>query len=205
MEVVGAFYRKQFSALKDKRSKRWQELKYAADRLEAYAQKNIHESIELILSLERTNTLITSYYYDIVRYKHFHGMLDSGKESPANLQKIFSYTTKWILREMPLYAVISEKYRSDVASRDEKEYASFIGFANHVNQLWALTWMESSYYQHTKQKAKLNLAEYNGTKNGDFLYLLKYRDFSVGGFEQILDCVMDHELLKNVMDDEVLD
>ncbi|MCK5131054.1 MAG: hypothetical protein KAR40_02755 [Candidatus Sabulitectum sp.] len=205
MGDIGAFYVEQYSALEEKRTKRRMELKLAADRLERYAQVHIHESVELVMSLERMDTLITSYYYDIIRYKHFHGMLDTGKESPANLQKIFSYTTKWILREMPLYAVISEKYRSDVASRDEKEYTSFNGFANHVNQLWALTWMESSYYQHTKQSAKLNLAEYNGTKNGDFLYLLKYRDFSVGGFEQILDCVMDHELLKKVMDDEVLD
>lgn len=190
MDQVGKFYKEQYDISKPKLEARTLELEKSAEQMESWLKREIDPSIELRLSLERLDSLVASYFYDIIRYKSFHGMLDSEGESKVNLQKIYAYTTKWILREKPLYAL-----RDDLKSlmeKDNKAGKQYIFFANNINERWALTWIESSYYAQTNKR--LNLA----AQSTDIYYSMQYRDFSVAWFEHLLDSEMNHEVLEQL-------
>jgi hypothetical protein len=103
MGKLGIFYQRQYDENKDKLGQRRLELIKASERLESWLKTKIDSKIDLLMSLERLDSLVNSYFYDIIRYKSFHGMLDPDKEAKVNFQKIFAYATKWILKEKPLY------------------------------------------------------------------------------------------------------
>ncbi len=158
------------------------ELKQAAVRLEGWAKNYIYDGIELVLCLERLDTLVTSYFYDITRYKHFHGMLDDGSEANVNFQKVYSYTAKWIIREKPIYVLIDDLRALQEHSPEKAQ--QYIEFATTVNEAWLIAWIESSYF--CQSGKDLCLAENNNDRDG-LLYSLKYRDFSVAWFEEWLN------------------
>jgi hypothetical protein len=124
MNKVGSFYKGHYNTNKAQLDLRAQELINAAERLESWTKRKISSQIYLSISLERMDSLVTSYFYDIIRYKSFHGMLDAEKESRINLQKIYSFTTKWIIREKPLYMQCD-----DLESLDEKSAQNIFIYA----------------------------------------------------------------------------
>jgi len=191
MNTVGNFYKKHYKLNKPQLDLRAQELINAAERLESWTQRKISTQIYLSISLERMDSLVTSYFYDIIRYKSFHGMLDEEKESRINLQKIYSFTTKWIIREKPLYMQCGD---IDVFTEEEKN--KYIYICNIINELWAVQWIESSYQMHTDTKLGLTVKE--SKNNYDFFYLMKYRDFSSAMFEELLDTKVNHEILQQL-------
>jgi hypothetical protein len=50
---------------------------------------------------------------------------------------------------------------------------------------------------HTESKLDLTVKE-NKNNNYDFFYLMKYRDFSVAMFEELLDTKVNHEILQQL-------
>lgn len=189
---LGDFYKSQYEANTEKMAARGEELGNAAERLSSWAQRKVHPSVDVCVSFERFDSLVTSYFYDITRYKHYHGMLDEGRKSRVNFQKIYAYTTKWILKEKPLYASIEDLGSLLKASPTAAE--EYIYFANVVNELWAIYWIESSYQVHTKERLGL----YSDDMPDGFLYVLKHRDFSVDWFEELLNSKFNHEIFEQL-------
>ena len=200
MDKLGIFYLEELDRLEDKVKSRVKELTEAARSLEKWAKKHISNDISFKLSLERLDTAVKSYALDIIRYKHFHGMLDEEKKANINFQKIYAFTIQWILREKPLYVVCTGL--KDKFENDNKNAVNIIEFSNYVNEIWAFSWMNISYYALTNEP--LDVEKHSDKNNvhssvrDDWLYLMKYRDFSVASFEIFLDSIFNHDLIKNL-------
>ena len=201
MDKIGEIYEEQIRLSKDKIIARQKELIACAKCLEKWAQKEYRDdSIELTLSLERLDLLVHSYFYDIIRYRSFHGMLDHDKESNVNLQKVYAFTAKWVLKEKPLICC-----RDDLRyamKEDDADAERYIKFAGNINEIWLLAWIESSYVKHHAKHQRAHLQLTDGLQKDNLIYKLKYREFSVSIFEELLNAKMglyenQHELQQN--------
>lgn len=189
MDKISAFYLDEYERRKDRLKNRRVELEETAQKMEEWAKTNISGDIELFLSLERFDSLFKNYCHDITRYKHFHGMLDEGKEANVNFQKIYAYTAKWILREKPLYATIGDL--QELKKESSQKVRDFIDFSNIVNELWLVQWIEVSYF--SQRRVELNLTRQldmsltEKSSSSSLIYLLTFREFSVDWFEEWLN------------------
>lgn len=90
MDQVSTFYLDAYKAKRPYLIERIKEILVIAEALEGSLRRKFPEfgaSVTICCATERLDTAITSYFYDLHRYKHFHGMLDTGNESRTNLQK----------------------------------------------------------------------------------------------------------------------
>ena len=125
---------------------------------------NTRDSVYLNTVLLRA--AITSYYYDIHRFKDF-----SGSEW-ANKHKQAAYTIKWIIRFRPIQIKESTKHISDEIFDINIKFALICGFA-------FLGRTVTDLIMKNKQKVDLNV---NGKKEycfyDELLYDLRYRQLS---------------------------
>lgn len=127
--------------------------------------------IEINYSSERLQDAIVSYFYDIYRYKDFHGMLDKPEEkSRINFQKIYSFTAKWVIKEKPFYTSLSED--------KECSEQSYLEYASTVNECIVLTWIKMSYFAHFQTEVKFTDTEWH-----KLVYTMKFRDIQTSNLE----------------------
>lgn len=173
MSQVGVFYRMALEESQPKRMERINEIKSAAKRVEQYAiNKMPGRGIVVACAVERLDTAITSYFFDVHRYKHFHGMLDNEK-SLVNFAKVYAFTSKWLAKERPFYL------KTDPVDANVDDW--YMRFANYINEIVILLWIQSSFKNHVGEKLKISPEE--ETK---LLYSLKYREVSTSFFELYL-------------------
>lgn len=190
MGQVSSFYTEAREKELPRILKRMDEITKAAICVERMLHKK-HAELKPILccSVERLDTALTSYFYDIYRYKHFHGMLGSenekksgdsgGEASRVNFAKIYAFTAKWLMKERPFYL----KTPQEVAVSEGRPSLSksYITDANLINEIVFMTWMCTNFESQRKEKLKIEPLE---TKK--ILYSLKYREISTAFFELFL-------------------
>ncbi len=139
MELVSKKYRDDLDKNKKFISDRCEELVLSASIFEDFLReefKGLNPSVDY--SSERLQDAIISYFYDISRYKDFHGMLKEGKQSYINFQKIYSFTAKWLIKEKPFYLNLPD----DTKSSD----AEYLLYASMINEYVVLSWVKISYF-----------------------------------------------------------
>jgi hypothetical protein len=111
-------------------------------------------------------SVITSYYYDIHRYKDFSG------SKWANQHKQAAYTIKWILRVCPIQIKENTRYISDEIFDINLKFAIVCGFAFLGNKVTDLI-------MKNKQSSDLNASDEKEVCFYDALmYDLRYRQLS---------------------------
>lgn len=106
-------------------------------------------------------------------------MLDKGKETKLNFQKIYSFVAKWIIREKPFYLEIKS---DELVRKNKKAYTEILYIANVINEKLIIDWIVVSYKSHFNKDLKFSAKE-----RKDLYYSMKYRDFSTGIFELLLN------------------
>jgi len=150
------------------------EIQAAARVLEASLKERFPSyGVLLSLALDRLDAAMASYFYDIHRYKHFHGMLSQSPPGLVNYAKVYAFTVKWLNREKPF------ALKKTVAGNDvEPEFLWYSGF---INEIIALSWVHLSYKANFG--VKLNTSQAEDIK---IFYTLRFRDFSTSLFELFL-------------------
>lgn len=193
MDKLGDFYVKEYLKNKNKYDLRKKEIELTAEALEKQLKKTISQEINLVYSVERLDTAVISFAYDIIRYKSFHGMLDENKNSLVNFPKIYAFMTKWIIREKPFTLGINN---IDSIENNTDLIEIYTKNSNIINELISLTWIEYSFRANYKGKKLQVISQKNNNSYIDdsLIYILKYRDFSTGLFEYILDLYFENAL-----------
>ena len=175
MNSVGDFYKTAYKETRPYYLSRIKEIQVSAECVEELLIKTFPACTGLTLccSMERLDTAITSYFYDIHRYKHFHGMLDIGKESKINFAKIYAFTAKWLLKERPFYL------RLDKSCKELP--APYLKYANYINELIFLYWLKASFKKLFNKDIVLSKKEEQKMR-----YSLKYREVSTSFLELFL-------------------
>lgn len=174
MRDISIFYTNALNDFADKRKSRKNELCAIAEVIEKQI-KTKHPSAECCILCDKRSLddAIVSYFYEIHRFKHFHGMLDNNKNGKVNYHKVFSFTAKWILRERPF--TLRMKENPSVTSTELLKDAALI------NEHILINWMR--FVSSFSLKADLSISTEETEK---ILYSMKYRDFSTGFFELFL-------------------
>jgi hypothetical protein len=128
--------------------------------------------VNLSCSTERLQDAAISYFYDIYRYKDFHGMLDDDSQSLINFQKVYAFGIKWLLKEKPFYLELLDDSNTD----DEL----YLEYASTINEDFALNWVVLSYQAQTKVKIEFPEDEWN-----KLIYTFKFRDTQTSLLELI--------------------
>lgn len=174
MSLVDNFY---LSAKRDYQPKlhgRMDEIKAAAGVLEASLRARFPAyGVVLSLALDRLDAAMASYFYDIHRYKHFHGMLSQDPPGLVNYAKVYAFTVKWLNREKPF-----SLKRTGASDAVEPEFLWYSGF---INELIALSWVHLSYKAIVGEKLITSKVE-----DKKIFYTLRFRDFSTSLFELFL-------------------
>jgi hypothetical protein len=153
-------------------SKRHDELITVAEVVEDLIKLEFPDSgVDVACSTERLQDAVASYFYDIHRYKDFHGMLDATLESRINFQKIYAFTIKWLLKEKPFYLVLPD---NSEGVTDEL----YLEFASTINENIALTWVKLSYHFQTGESIEFSDEEWD-----KIIYTLKFRDMQTSLLE----------------------
>ena len=105
LDKLGKFYLDACEAHEEQLAERFSELFESCVTFEKICQKQFGKQyVSLFCSVERLDSAVKSYFFDIYRYKHFHGMLDKNKETNINFPKIFAFTNQVVFeRETPLF------------------------------------------------------------------------------------------------------
>lgn len=188
MNKLGEVYRSGFNQNLGRFKKRRKEMISIAGQTEICLQNLLKEKfsefrdktygIDIIISIERLDLALSSYVYDVLKYKSFHGMLDDKKLARINFQKIYSFTIKWLIKEKPFYIEISGNITE---SKNKQMLAKVIELSNNINEIIVLNWIKLSLSS-TGRKVDFDRNEVDS-----IVYNLKYRDFSTGMFELFLD------------------
>lgn len=137
------------------------------------------ERFEPIVNLHLLDHLVTSYFYDVIRYKEFHFPLETRheckeNEDRINRYKIAAYTVKWIVRVKPLFIddlestnPMSEKQDALITTLNE-QFAVFVAtYILGINELYD--------------------EDFN-----DLVYQLCYRPYDEGAFELVFKNIGVH-------------
>jgi hypothetical protein len=189
MEKIGQFYTSALAANTPKIKQRYKEVQRCAERVEESVKKRFGgATFDLFQSDERLHSAIISYFFDAHRYKHFHGMLDPGKESKLNFPKIYAFMFKWLLKEKPFYAQINDQ---EVAKLDATQRRNFSIFVDRINEYICISWMQMSHKAHTGSLVCFEAGEVRR-----LTYSLKFRDVCPGYLELYLSTRVDYAALK---------
>ena len=187
MEKVGAIFIQEHDLSKNKLHKRCIEIERCAETVEKHLISIFGKNLILVLSAERLQCAITSYFYDVLRYKQFHGMLDKDKVSLVNFPKVYSYLSKWIIKEKPFYLDTSGfDFKSNELTDSEKKRLNRM--SNYINELILVSWYQESYEAHFKEPLIISSEE-----GKSFLYNFKYRPFSENILEMFFKQKIDNK------------
>lgn len=177
---VSSFYLNSLAERRDDLVSRAKELMAYAEFVEKRLNARHPElSPTVFCSMERLDTALASYFYDIHRYKHFHDMLGGEAGDPisrVNYAKVYAFTAKWFLKEKPFYVAISKELVGRVPLPE-----NYIKHANFLNETVFLLWMKASFRALMNKELTLNEKEHY-----KLLYTLKYREISTAIFELFL-------------------
>lgn len=154
--------------------------------VESMIQKDFPEC-EIVYSPERLDSATSSYFHDIFRYKEFHGMLDTGKESRINYPKIFAFTSKWILKDKPFFIDLKSKNIEEIYNDSQQK--RYFELCNSINEFILLVWMNDV---HKGQTEKLFL-DYKDFRS--LIYNFRFRDFDTGILELLFEQKCDSTLV----------
>lgn len=173
MKNVGSFFQCARIENKECLKSRDTEFRSAALSVENFLISKFPDlKFQLVCSVERLNTAVVSYFYDIHRYKHFHGMLDDEKNARINFPKIYAFTAKWLMKERPFYL------RNESGAMPTED---FMTFANYINEYIFIAWMKASFK--SQIGVDINIPAKEAIK---ICYSLKFRDVSTTFFELYL-------------------
>jgi hypothetical protein len=175
MALVDKFYLDALAEFSDKLKGRKKELRAAAEKVESFLKRTFPEQQPtLLLSEERFDTAMQSYFFDIHRYKHFSGMLSKQPPALINHQKVFAFTVKWIAKEKPFTLIRKSVERTPAC-------AEYIRFASNINEVILLVWLRGSFKKLVKRDLILTPEE-----ERKFLYSVRFREVSTGFIELFL-------------------
>lgn len=178
---VSQKYLEKLDALSEKRYDRIVELLETAKLFE----ENFKSYGRIVCAVERLDTAIASYFYDILRYKDFHNIPDYGK---VNFPKVYAFTTKWILKEKPFYI----EYADDLYPRvDEHTLEGLMKLGNEVNEHILISWIMNSHFRQSGEEIEFGEAETEG-----LIYNLKFRNVDTGLLELLFDGKCSKKLIE---------
>lgn len=146
-------------------------------------EEDLNGKGKVICSLERLDTAVVSYFYDVLRYKDFHDIPFDGK---INFPKVFSFSAKWLLKEKPFYIQYSDEVNT--GNYGINKISLLLKLANEINEIILIQWMLESHNYHSNKanKRKDDLVFSESEMNG-LIYNFKFRDFDTGLFELFLE------------------
>ncbi len=193
MDQLGNFYVKEHNKNKGALHDRYKEFNLATKNIEKVLIDEYGKGLHILCVPERLHSALTSYFYDICRYKHFHGMLDKDKEAKINFPKVYAYTLKWIIKEKPFSLIINDAILEAFKENDPEKFKKLLETSNRINEILAFFWMDISHKSQTGA-----LLDFNAKEKKSLIYNLKFRDIHVGMLESLLHNKIDHEVLKQL-------
>jgi len=170
---------------------RMEEIKKTGEWFEQVVKESFPEC-ELVYSPNRLESSISSYFYDIFRYKEFHGMLDEGNISKINYPKIFSFTIKWIVRDKPFYIDTDGTNIENIYSSEQAK--KFFKISNSINELILLFWINDTHKHHSGS----TLLDSNDFTS--LIYNFRYREINTGILELFFEKICDPKLISKGFD-----
>lgn len=183
MDKISNSYMTKLKTLSNNRKDRIKQFITTAEIWEAGLMKAGHGSVKLVCSSERLESAISSYFYDIIRYKEFHGMIEN--DGKINFPKIYAFTSKWIVKEKPFYI----EYH-DLNNCNEKYKSVFLDISNKVNEIILLEWIVKNHKYHSGSDMILSYEE-----SKSLIYNFKFRDIDTG----ILELFFESRCSKNLV------